>query len=58
MNADDVIELNKRDDEIARLRLIVGYLRQELWDKLWAGLYMDEKLYLSETDALLYGRSV
>jgi len=50
-----VIATSKLEDEIARLRLIVGGLREELWQQVWSGLYMDEARYNDETNKLIYG---
>jgi len=49
------INTHRLEDEISRLRLIVGSLRDELWVNLWAGLYMDQQKYNDETDKLIYG---
>jgi hypothetical protein len=53
--SESFINTNRLEDEIARLRLIVGSLRTELWDNLWAGLAMDQRKYDDETDKLIYG---
>jgi hypothetical protein len=50
-----VIATSKLEDEIARLRLIIGGLREELWDTVWAGLFMDEQRYKDQTEKLIYG---
>jgi len=49
------INTHRLEDEISRLRLIVGSLRDELWTQVWSGLYMDEQRYKDETDRLIYG---
>ncbi len=53
--SESFINTNRLEDEIARLRLIVGSLRTELWDNLWAGLAMDQRKYDDETEKLIYG---
>jgi len=54
-STESVIEANRLGDEIARLRLIVGNLREELWQQVWSGLYMDEQRYKDQTDRMIYG---
>lgn len=49
------INTHRLEDEISRLRLVIGNLREELWLNLWAGLYMDQQKYNDETEKLLYG---
>lgn len=54
-SAESVINTNDLQDEISRLRLIVGGLREELWTQVWSGLYLDPRAYADETDRLIYG---
>lgn len=54
-SAESVINTNELQDEISRLRLIVGGLREELWTQVWAGLYLDQRAYDDETDRIIYG---
>lgn len=49
------INTHRLEDEISRLRLIVGSLRDELWTQVWSGLFMDEQRYKDETERMLYG---
>ena len=53
-STESVINTNRLEDELARLRLVVGNLREELWQQVWSGLYMDEQRYKDETDKLIY----
>jgi hypothetical protein len=53
--SESFINTNRLEDEIARLRLIVGSLREELWQQVWSGLYMDEARYNDESHRLIYG---
>ena len=54
-STESVINTNRLEDELARLRLVVGGLREELWEQVWSGLYLDERKYRDETDKLIYG---
>ncbi len=53
--SESFINTNRLEDEIARLRLIVGSLRDELWQQVWSGLFVDEQRYKDETEKLIYG---
>jgi len=54
-SVESVINVNRLEDELARLRLVVGSLREELWQQVWSGLYMDAQRYKDETEKLTYG---
>lgn len=57
-SAEAVIITNDLKDEISRLRLIIGSLREELWTQVWSGLYMDQQRYEDETNRLIYGEQL
>jgi len=52
------INTHRLEDEISRLRLIIGSLRDELWQQVWSGLYLDEQRYKDESNKLIYGEQV
>jgi hypothetical protein len=53
--AAETITLMDTEQELSRLRFLVGSLREEAWDLIWAGLEMDKQRYDDETDRLAYG---
>lgn len=52
------INTHRLEDEISRLRLIIGSLRDELWNQVWSGLYLDPRAYADETDRIIYGDKI
>jgi hypothetical protein len=52
-----VINTSRMEDEVSRLRLLLGGLRDEMYRMVWDGLEVDKASYDRETDRLLYGVS-
>ena len=52
---ESIITTYRNEEEISRLRFLLGGLRDEMFRLVWDGLEMDRAAYERETDRLLYG---
>ena len=51
----ETILVNALTDEISRLRLAIGYERDEAFRLIWDGLDLDKEAYDLETQRIQYG---